>query len=47
MLNEKWYLEEDNNGKNEDGGQEVGNVRQVLSIERFLKSSQFIVTSDQ
>jgi len=40
-------LEVDDNGKDHDGGKEVHQVGQVLTIERLAQTTHFILTSCQ
>lgn len=44
----KWFanLEEDDNNEDENSGQEIGAVWQVLAVEGFSESSDFILASD-
>ena len=40
-------LEKDDNEEDKDGGQEVGQIGQIRSVERFFKGTDLVLPSDQ
>ena len=40
-------LEKDDNEEDKDGGQEISQIGQIRSVERFFKSTDLVLPSDQ
>ena len=40
-------LEKDDNEEDKDGGQEIGQIGQIRSVERFFKCTDLVLPSDQ
>ena len=40
-------LEKDDNEEDKDGGEEIGQIGQIRSVERFFKGTDLVLPSDQ